>query len=162
MQAVPAYVGIGSNLGDPVARVRQAIDALAGMTRTRLVLQSSLYGSTPMGPVAQPDYCNAVAGVLTELDADTLFLALRAIESRLGREPPRERWGPRIIDLDLLVFGEQRRHSTELTLPHPGIAARHFVLQPLNEIAPDLWIPGLGRVAQCAAKVPTSGLWRIQ
>ena len=115
-----------------------------------------------MGPVEQPDFCNAVAGLLTELDADALFAALRAAESQLGREPPRQRWGPRVIDLDLLVYADQCRSDTHLTLPHPGIAARNFVLQPLNEIAPDLLVPGLGRVAQLAAKVPADGLWSMR
>lgn len=114
-----------------------------------------------MGPVAQPDYCNAVAGILTELDARSLHSALRRVESQMGREPQRERWGPRVIDLDLLVYGEERRAEPELTLPHPGIAARHFVLQPWCEVAPDLWVPGLDRVAALAAQLSTEGLWRI-
>jgi 2-amino-4-hydroxy-6-hydroxymethyldihydropteridine diphosphokinase len=157
----PAYVGIGSNLRDPAAQVNAALAALASLPRTLLVSRSSLYGSRPMGPVAQPDFCNAVAGLLTELDAEALFAALRALERELGREPPRERWGPRVIDLDLLVYGEVRRAAPELTLPHPGIAARNFVLQPLCEIAPELLVPGLGRVAELAARVPSEGLWRL-
>jgi 2-amino-4-hydroxy-6-hydroxymethyldihydropteridine diphosphokinase len=157
----PAYVGIGSNLRDPVKQVRMACGKLAALPNTLLVRCSSLFGSRPMGPVAQPDYCNAVAGILTELDARTLHAAMRATELQMGREPPRERWGPRVIDLDLLAYGEERRSDTDLTLPHPGIAERHFVLQPWCEIAPDLWIPGLGRVAALAAQASTDGLWRI-
>jgi 2-amino-4-hydroxy-6-hydroxymethyldihydropteridine diphosphokinase len=154
-------VGIGSNLRDPPVQVDAALTALASFPRTLLIARSSLYGSRPMGPVAQPDFCNAVAGLLTELEADALFAQLRALEQALGREPPRERWGPRLIDLDLLVYGELRRAGPELTLPHPGIAERNFVLQPLNEIAPDLLVPGLGRVAGLAARVSAEGLWRL-
>jgi 2-amino-4-hydroxy-6-hydroxymethyldihydropteridine diphosphokinase len=115
-----------------------------------------------MGPTEQPDFCNAVAGILTELDAPALHATLRAIELRMGREPSRERWGPRVIDLDLLAYGEERRADPELTLPHPGIAERHFVLQPWREIAPDFMVPGLGRVAALAAQLPIEGLWRIE
>jgi 2-amino-4-hydroxy-6-hydroxymethyldihydropteridine diphosphokinase len=157
----PAYVGIGSNLGDPAQQVRAACSALAALPDSLLVRCSSLFGSRPMGPQHQPDFCNAVAGLLTELDAPTLHAALRATELRMGREPARERWGPRVIDLDLLAYGEQQRTDPELTLPHPGIAERHFVLQPWCEIAPDYVVPGLGRVAALAARIPTEGLWRI-
>lgn len=154
-------MGIGSNLGDPPARVRAAFDRLATLRGSRLERRSSLYGSVPMGPVPQPDYCNAVAGLLTQLEAPQLHAELREIETRLGREPERERWGPRMMDLDLLVYADERRADAELTLPHPGIAARNFVLHPLCEIAPDLLIPGLGRVAALATKLPATGLWRM-
>jgi 2-amino-4-hydroxy-6-hydroxymethyldihydropteridine diphosphokinase len=157
----PAYVGLGSNLRDPVAQVRAAFDELARLPGTRLVLRSSLYRSNPMGPVEQPDFCNAVAGLLTELDARALFSELRRTETRMGREPARVRWGPRVIDLDLLVYGGERRSEADLTLPHPGIGERNFVLQPLAEIAPDLWVPGLGRAATLAARASTAGLWKI-
>lgn len=162
MRWFPAYVGIGSNLREPAAQVEAAFAALAALPRTRLVRRSSLYGSRPMGPVAQPDFCNAVAGLLTELDADALFAQLRAVELRLGREPPRERWGPRVIDLDLLVYADLCRSEPALTLPHPGIALRNFVLQPLCEVAPDLLVPGLGRVASLAAQLSADGLWKIR
>src|SRR5258706_11069203 len=114
-----------------------------------------------MGPVVQPDYCNAVAGVLTQLEAPRLHAALRDLEKELGRESSTERWGPRVIDLDLLAYADERRSDAELTLPHAGIAERNFVLQPWGEIAPDLLIPGLGRVAELAAGLPATGLWRI-
>jgi 2-amino-4-hydroxy-6-hydroxymethyldihydropteridine diphosphokinase len=114
-----------------------------------------------MGPVNQPDFCNAVVGILTELDARSLHGALRAVEQQMGREPSRERWGPRVIDLDLLAYGEERRADPDLMLPHPGVAERQFVLQPWCEIAPDFLVPGLGRVAALAARLPAEGLWRI-
>ena len=161
MNGFPAYVVIGSNLSDPVQKVRAAWAALAALPATLPVRCSSLFGSRPMGPADQPDFCNAVAGILTELDAHALHAALRAIELQMGREPSRQRWGPRVIDLDLLAYGEQRCTGPELTLPHPGVAERHFVLQPWREIAPDFMVPGLGRVATLAAKLPTEGLWRI-
>ena len=154
-------MGIGSNLGDPPERVRAAFARLASLRGSRLERRSSLYGSVPMGPIPQADFCNAVAGLLTQLDAPQLHAGLRDIETELGREGARERWGPRVIDLDLLVYADERRADAQLTLPHPGIAARNFVLQPLCEIAPDLLIPGLGRVAELAAKLPAAGLWRM-
>jgi 2-amino-4-hydroxy-6-hydroxymethyldihydropteridine diphosphokinase len=114
-----------------------------------------------MGPAAQPDFVNAVAGMLTQLDAGPFFKALRALETGLGREPPRVRWGPRRIDLDLLVFGSLRLASPELTLPHPGIVQRNFVLYPLFEVAPGLQVPGLGPVDELAARADCAGIWRL-
>ena len=161
MKWIPAYVGLGSNLQDPPRQVRSALAALAKLPSTRLVCQSALYGSRPMGPVAQADFCNAAAGLLTQLDAAALLAALRALELSLGREPVRERWGPRVIDLDLLVYGDERSSMDALTLPHPGIAERNFVLRPLCDFAPDLVVPGVGRVSDLAAKVSTADLWVI-
>ncbi|MBS0388913.1 MAG: 2-amino-4-hydroxy-6-hydroxymethyldihydropteridine diphosphokinase [Proteobacteria bacterium] len=161
MHAYPAYVGLGSNLRDPAAQLRAAFDALGELPRTRLVLRSSLYGSKPMGEVEQPDFCNAVAGLLTESSAADLLAAMRDIERRFGREPERIRWGPRVLDLDLLSYAEQRSSDLALLLPHPGIAARAFVLHPWREIAPDVLVPGLGRVCDLAARVSAGGLWRM-
>jgi 2-amino-4-hydroxy-6-hydroxymethyldihydropteridine diphosphokinase len=156
-----AYVGIGSNLDQPAEQVQRALDALSQLPQTRLVLQSSLYGSKPLGPALQPDFVNAVAGLLTQLPAAAFFGALRALESVLGREPSRVRWGPRRIDLDLLLFDAERLDSAELTLPHPGIVQRNFVLYPLLEMAPELNVPGRGRVAELAARVDAAGIWRL-
>jgi 2-amino-4-hydroxy-6-hydroxymethyldihydropteridine diphosphokinase len=161
MQWRAAYVGIGSNLDEPARQVRRALAALPELSQTRLVLNSSLYGSKPLGPAAQPDFVNAVAALLTQLEAPAFFSALRALETALGREPPRVRWGPRRIDLDLLVFAAQRLDSPELTLPHPGIVQRNFVLYPLLEVAPELNVPGCGRVAELAARADTAGIWRL-
>ena len=153
----PAYIGIGSNLSDPVAQVEAAFLALDAVPQTRLVLRSPLYRSRPFGPVPQDDYVNAVAGVLTGLTPHQLLAALRAIETAQGRERS-VRWGPRTLDLDLLVQGQQRCEDETLTLPHPGIAGRNFVLYPLADIAKDLQIPGVGRVAQLAAQVSEQGI----
>ena len=157
----PAYVGIGSNLDERAGQVHRAFAALRELPQTRLVLTSSLYGSKPLGPAAQPDFVNAVAGLLTQLAASAFFSALRALEAGLGREPPRVRWGPRRIDLDLLVFGAERLDGPELTLPHPGIVQRNFVLYPLSEVAPGLEVPGCGRVAELAARAERAGIWRL-
>lgn len=157
----PAYVGIGSNLDEPASQVRRALAALSGLPQTRLVSQSSLYRSKPLGPAAQPDFVNAVAALLTRLAALDLLHALRSLEAVLGREPPRVRWGPRRIDLDLLMFAGEQSESPELTLPHPGIVQRNFVLYPLLEVAPGLNVPGCGRVAELAARVDPAGIWRL-
>jgi 2-amino-4-hydroxy-6-hydroxymethyldihydropteridine diphosphokinase len=158
---VPAYVALGSNLDDPRAQVERALDALAGLHESRLVLTSSLYRSRPFGPVEQPDFVNAVAGLLTTLAPAALLAGLQSLEARLGRERPVVRWGPRRIDLDLLVHGTHRLDEPGLTLPHPGIAERAFVLVPLDEIAADLVVPGLGRVRALLPRVDGSGLQRI-
>src|SRR5215470_11928625 len=157
----PAYIGVGSNLEDPRAQVLAAIARLGQLRRTRLVLASSLYRSRPFGPVAQPDFVNAVAGILTQLEPPALLKELKAIESSMGRPARHERWGPRIIDLDVLGFGTERQREPELTLPHPGIVERNFVLYPLAEIAPDLQLVGVGRVADLAAAVTAEGITRL-
>ena len=154
----PAWIGVGSNLEDPRAQVLAAFGRLKQLPRSRLVSTSRLYRSRPFGPVAQPDFVNAVAGVLTQLDPPALLEELRAIEVSMGRPERHEHWGPRIIDLDLLAWGCERRSDAHLTLPHPGIVERNFVLYPLAEIAPDLDLPGLGRVADLAAAVTAEGL----
>jgi 2-amino-4-hydroxy-6-hydroxymethyldihydropteridine diphosphokinase len=142
---VPAYIGVGSNLGDPQARVQAAFEALGGLPGTQLVARSRLYRTRPFGPVQQGDFINAVAGLLTQLSAQQLLEGIRGIEAAAGRV--REaRWGPRTLDLDLLVYGTERIATAELTVPHPGIAERGFVLAPLADIAPTLDVPGVGRV----------------
>jgi len=154
----PAYIGVGSNLQDPRARVLEGLSRLAQLPQTRLVLTSRLYGSRPFGKADQPDFVNAAAGLLTQLDSMALYQNLHAIEVAMGRAERHERWGPRIIDLDLLAYARERRSDPTLTLPHPGIVERNFVLYPLAEIAPDLDVPGLGRVAALAAAVTAEGL----
>ena len=157
----PAYIGLGSNLQDPGAQIRRACSGLQAIAGTRLVLVSPLYRSKPFGPVRQPDFINGVAGVLTRLDARALLGELLALERALGRPAERQRWGPRIIDLDLLVFGRERRSEPDLTLPHAGIVERNFVLYPLCDLAPDLDVPGLGRVAELKGRLAPDGLERL-
>ena len=158
---IPAYIGLGSNLDDPAAQVQAAISRLHELPATRLIACSPLYATAPFGPVAQPDFVNAVAAVLSQSPLQEFFAALRALETRLGRVKPPERWGPRRIDLDLLVFGTQRQVGPQLTLPHPGIVERNFVLYPLADVAPDLEVPGLGRVSQLRAQVSAAGIRRL-
>ena len=154
----PAYIGVGSNLDEPRKQVIQAFADLAGLPSTRLILTSPIYVSRPFGPVKQADFANAVVGVLTQLEPRALLAGLRSLEAARGRPEQRERWGPRIIDLDLLVYGRERLDDPELTLPHPGIVERNFVLYPLADIAPDLDIPGLGRVTELKGRVTPEGI----
>ena len=154
----PAWIGVGSNLEDPKSQVLAAFERLEALPQTRLISTSRLYRSRPLGPIAQPEFVNAVAGVVTQLDPPALLKELKAIEKAMGRPERHERWGPRVIDLDLLAHGRTRRSDPALTLPHPGIVERNFVLYPLAEIAPDLDLPGLGRVADLAAAVSAEGL----
>ena len=154
---LPAYVGIGSNLGDSCARVQEAFAALAALPDTRLVARSRLYRTRPFGGVPQDDFINAVAGLLTQLSATALLQAIRGIEQAAGRVRA-ERWGPRTLDLDLLVLGDVRIESPELNVPHPGIAERGFVLAPLHDIAPTLDVPGVGRVEVLLRQLEDPGI----
>ncbi|HTQ35472.1 MAG TPA: 2-amino-4-hydroxy-6-hydroxymethyldihydropteridine diphosphokinase [Steroidobacteraceae bacterium] len=159
-QWVPAYVGVGSNLGDSRAHVRSAFEALAGLPRTLLIARSRLYRTRPFGPVQQGDFINAVAGLLTQLAAGELLAAIRGVEAAAGRVRG-ERWGPRTLDLDLLVYGAERIDTPELTVPHPGIAGRGFVLAPLADIAPALDVPGAGRVQVLLRALADDGIQEI-
>ena len=149
---MPAYVGIGSNLDDPELQVRSALEALAELPGTRRISCSGLLRNVAMGPQPQPEFVNAVAGLLTQLPALGLLDELLAIERRQGRDRSLSlRWGPRRIDLDLLVYGDAVINVERLVVPHPGIATRNFVLLPLLEIAPTLRVPGQGPVWRLAA-----------
>jgi 2-amino-4-hydroxy-6-hydroxymethyldihydropteridine diphosphokinase len=159
---VPAYVAVGSNLDDPAQQVRSALAHLAQLPECRLVLCSPLYRSVPLGPQDQPDFVNAVAGMLTKLEPLAMLHTLKALESARGRAQPVVRWGPRRIDLDLLVHGGTILESEALTLPHPGVPARNFVLYPLRAIAADLWIPGLGMVRDLASRLSAQGLHPLE
>ena len=149
----PAYIGIGSNLETPAEQVRRAVFALREMPGCILTHESGLYGSSPMGPQDQPDFVNAVVSLLTQSDAFELLGSLQKIEEKQGRERNEEQWGPRTLDLDLLAYGCQIIESEKLTLPHPRIAERNFVLLPWNEITPFYQVPGHSSVADLAAKV---------
>lgn len=157
----PAYVGIGSNLQMPVRQVEQAAERLAAIPESRLVSLSSLYRSAPFGGIEQPDFVNAAAAMLTTLPPRDFLDALQAIEARQGRERGATRWGPRVLDLDLLVYSTLTLDEPGLDLPHPGIGERNFVLLPLAEIAPDLAIPGLGRAADIPVNMNEPSISRI-
>ena len=138
------FVGLGSNLDDPRRQLEQAFSALDSIPDTHCRRRSRLYRSAPMGPADQPDYLNAVAELETELEPLDLLAALQAIEQAQGRVRNGERWGPRTLDLDILLFANQCIDQPALRVPHPGLAQRAFVLYPLYEIAGDIEIPGLG------------------
>lgn len=154
----PAYVALGSNLADPAEQVTAALGRLPGIPGTRLIARSRLWASRPLGPQDQPDFVNAVAGLLTQLDARELLGELQALERAMGRTDPVVRWGPRSIDLDLLALGSDELSEPALCLPHPGVHERDFVLYPLAELAPELWIPGRGRVEALARRVANRGI----
>jgi len=141
----PVYIGLGSNLQDPASQIEQAFQALDQLPQTRLLKHSRLYSSKPLGPQDQPDFVNAVCLVETELDPQTLLAALQEIERNQGRIKKRH-WGERNIDLDILLYADQKLQTQTLTIPHPEIAQRDFVLLPLAEITPGLLIPELGPV----------------
>jgi 2-amino-4-hydroxy-6-hydroxymethyldihydropteridine diphosphokinase len=154
----PAYVAVGANLDDPLARVKGSFARLAAIRATRLMTISRLYRTAPLGPQDQPDFVNAAVALLTQLSAAELLVEMKSLERELGRDTPIVRWGPRRIDFDLLVFGAEQIQTETLTVPHPGVPARNFVLYPLLDIAPELLVPGHGRVRELAARVAANGL----
>jgi 2-amino-4-hydroxy-6-hydroxymethyldihydropteridine diphosphokinase len=158
----PAYVGIGSNLDEPLRQVERAFTALATLPASRLVARSRIYRSRPLGPQDQPDFLNAAAGILTQLGPLALLESLQSLERSLGRATPVVRWGPRRIDLDLLAYGRVEMATERLVLPHPGLCERAFVLYPLADFAPDLDVPGCGFVRDLAARIPPDGIAAIE
>lgn len=145
-EPVLAFIGIGSNLQDPQQQVETAIDRLDELPGCRVVRRSSLYRSAPFGGVEQGDFINAVACIETAVPPAILLSCCKELERRRGRDPDGQRWGPRPLDLDILIYGDASIDTEDLKIPHPGIAERNFVLLPLQEIAADLVIPGLGPV----------------
>jgi 2-amino-4-hydroxy-6-hydroxymethyldihydropteridine diphosphokinase len=161
MAAQIAFIGLGSNLADPLAQVRRALQALAGLPRTRVMAHSSLYRSAPIGYLEQPDFINAVAQLETELSPRELLDALLGLERENGRT--REFLNaPRTLDLDVLLYGSLQYHEHGLTVPHPQMHRRAFVLQPLLEIAPDCVIPGIGPAAEALRQCIDQQLERIE
>lgn len=158
--AVRAYLALGANLGDPLATLTKAIDAIGGLPATRLVGRSSWYRSTPIGYAAQPDFINAVVAIDTSLDPEGLLQALLAIEHTLGRTRSFSN-APRVIDLDILLFDDLRYASATLTIPHPRMHERAFVLAPLLELAPALQIPGHGSAQAALQSCRTQHIERL-
>ncbi|MCG8382102.1 MAG: 2-amino-4-hydroxy-6-hydroxymethyldihydropteridine diphosphokinase [Gammaproteobacteria bacterium] len=150
---VRAYIGLGSNLNDPVSQIHSAIAALRLLPGSQLASVSRLYQSAPMGPQDQPDYINAAVCLDTHLGADRLLLALQVIEHQQGRVRDNTRWQARTLDLDLLLYGEEEIACPSLTVPHSGISQRLFVLQPLWDLNPDLVVPGQGALATLLANL---------
>jgi 2-amino-4-hydroxy-6-hydroxymethyldihydropteridine diphosphokinase len=152
-----AYVALGSNLGDSRRYLSEAIEAMARLPSTRVTARSRLYLTPPWGMLEQPPFLNAAVQLDTGLSADDLLDALLAIERAAGRIRDGERWGPRTLDLDLLHMDGVRRDGERLTLPHPRIAERAFVLLPLADLAPELDLPGQGKVGALLAALDRSG-----
>ena len=140
-QVSSVFIGLGSNLAQPQTQISQAITEIAQLTDTSLLKQSSLYRSTALGSEPQPDYLNAVVELATALNPHSLLEALQTIEAQHGRIR-KQRWEPRPLDLDILLYGNQLISTETLIVPHAEMTKRHFVLYPLAEIAPDLVIPG--------------------
>lgn len=158
---IRVYIGIGSNLNDPVKQVLEAVEELEMIPDTILVERSSLYSGKPMGPADQPDYVNAVVSLDTLLSAEDLHQALTGIEDMQGRDRSGGKWGPRIIDLDLLMYGNMTIGTETLTVPHPGMHERDFVMIPLEEIAGNLKIPGQGFIYSLINKCETHSLKKL-
>lgn len=147
MSVVRACIGLGSNLGDSVATLDAAVQAIAALHGTRLIATSRVYRTPAWGVTSQPDFLNAAVAVDTSLDAFVLLDALLAIERTFGRDrsADAQRWGPRTLDLDLLLFGDAVIDAPGLRVPHPHLHERAFALQPLLDVMPDAVIPGIGR-----------------
>lgn len=152
-----AWVGLGGNTGDPVATLRAAFTAIAALPETELLRQSSLYRTPAWGPVAQPDYINAVGLLETRLDAGELLAGLLEIERAFGRLRL-ERWGPRSLDLDLLLYGDEVIDVPGLRVPHPHLHERAFMLVPLLEVDPQASIPAIGRARDALAALASGGI----
>ncbi len=162
MAALRAYIGLGSNLDDPVRQVTTALQELDAVADTRCVARSGLYKSMPMGPADQPDYINAAAAVDTRLSPEQLLEALQAIEHSHGRVRDHEKWGPRTLDLDILLYENKELATEYLIIPHPGLHERNFVLYPLAELAPDIEIPGYGPLSVLLSRCGREGLERLE
>ena len=161
MNLVPAFIALGANLSKPESQVRAGFEALAMLPNTVLAAMSSLYASAPVGYLEQPDFVNAVARIDTALEPRKLLDALLAIEKRFGRvrEFPNS---PRTLDLDIILYGESEVREPGLTIPHPRMHERAFVVVPLAEIAPEQIVPGRGRAADLVAGVDAAGLTKLE
>ncbi len=155
------FIGLGANLGDPVASISSALSHISLIPNLELLACSSFYDSVPMGPSEQPNYTNAVCKIRTSLDGLPLLHQLQSIEQKHGRVRDGEHWGPRMLDLDLLILGRQTYNNQELTLPHYGMRHREFVLVPLFELQPDLLMPDNHPIAKWVSECDVSQLRRI-
>lgn len=155
-----AFIGLGSNLANPAAQVLQAMQAIGGLPATRVLARSSLYRSAPVGYLDQPDFINAVVRIETELAPRALLDALLALEQEHGRTREFQN-APRTLDLDVLLYDDLQHHQHGLSVPHPQMHRRAFVLQPLLEIEPDCEIPGVGAAAQALQQCNDQHLERL-
>ena len=151
------YLGLGGNLNEPPKQFENALHSLNNRQDTQVLAISPLYISAPVGP-PQPDYVNACASISTDLSPDELQLVLKRLEAEQGRQPGGDRWGPRPLDIDILLYGDGIVNTDELTIPHRELYNREFVLQPLYDLAPDLRLPDGQRVADLLRGVASSNL----
>jgi 2-amino-4-hydroxy-6-hydroxymethyldihydropteridine diphosphokinase len=158
---VDVYVGLGSNLNDPIGHVTRGLRELARIKNTEAVAHSCLYASAPMGPPEQPHYINAVAHLRTALAPLALLDELSEIEQAHGRVRGQERWGPRTLDLDILLYGDREIRSETLIVPHAGLHERAFVLYPLQELAGNLEVPGRGPLRELVQRCPRGELRKL-
>lgn len=162
MTPVTCYIGLGSNLGNPVANIHSAISQLKTCDGVEVAVVSRLYASKPMGPKDQPDYVNAVACLQAKLSAHALLQALFAVERAHGRvRDAALRWGPRTLDLDLLLYGLDVINTPDLHVPHPGMCERSFVALPLADLAPDLIFPDGRSLQDCLQTLPCDDLYPL-
>jgi len=157
----PAYVGLGSNLGDPGAHVRQAIAELDALDGCAVTAASPLFRSAPMGPSGQAWYINAVAALETTLCPRALLAGLQSIEASHGRDRSGPRWGARTLDLDLLIYGDLEIDEAGLSVPHPGLTKRNFVVYPLLLVAPELVLPNGRPLTEVASTLDRKDLQRM-
>ncbi|AIR60821.1 2-amino-4-hydroxy-6-hydroxymethyldihydropteridine diphosphokinase [Enterobacter sp. Ap-916] len=155
-----AYIALGSNQASPLEQVSSALDALAAIPQSRMVATSSFYRTPPLGPQDQPDYLNAAVVLDTDLSAEALLDHTQRIELEHGRVRKAERWGPRTLDLDLMLFGDEVMHTERLTVPHYDMKNRAFMLVPLLEIAPECRFPDGQSVAAILASLSQEGITR--
>jgi len=158
---ITAYIGLGSNLSDPIAQVNNAIDEVKQLAQCQVTAISSLYLSKPMGPQDQNDYINAVIAIETSLSAIELLDLLQAIENNAGRVRKDNRWGARILDLDIILFGHETINTERLTIPHYGMHEREFVLLPLAEIAPTLNLPNGETVKHLSQNIANNAIVKL-
>ena len=156
-----AWLGLGSNMQQPVEQLKQALVKLSSLDQVEILATSSFYRTPPWGDDQQDDFINAVVKIETGLDPDTLLSYVQSIEDTMGRQRSDRRWGPRVIDIDLLLYDEIRYRSDDLELPHPRMHERAFVLVPLCELDNTLVIPAVGGVEQLLQKLDSSGIHRL-
>jgi len=156
-----AWLGLGSNLQQPVAQLREAIERLDSLSNVEVTRESSFYRTPPWGDEQQDDFINCVVQIKTSLDPVALLGKLHSVENAMGRRRSERRWGPRIIDIDLLLFGELQYHSDELEVPHPRMHERAFVLVPLAELEAGLAIPGRGTIEKFLQQLDCSGISQL-
>jgi len=160
-QQIRSFIALGSNLQEPRFQVERGLGLIANNRGMELIAFSGLYSTEPMGPSNQPGYVNAVCEILTPMTALQLLDALQLIEQQSGRRRDGVRWGPRTLDLDILLYGDGSLATERLTIPHPGLLERSFVLIPLLEIAPDIKVPGRGAAADSLHQVTDYGIQRL-